>query len=128
MSTLKLNAEFKDARKLGRCYTSIKVDDINKLFIDVPNGSPSRWYGYDYTGSTEITIDTSAHQPCIYACMKHKIDVEIEWTNGISSFSEEYTFNDLESTLEVFKLMENLSIKSIKILDLDKMEGVEVEE
>lgn len=77
-----------------------------------------------YNIRDEITLDTEADQPCIYACMREGMKVEVTWQkDGLKQIL------DLSNHLEKINLMFYMSqdeIKSIKVLgDFD---GVEVEE
>lgn len=144
MSMLKLNADFEDALNLASCYggatitqgdtTSILkgVDVENNCFIGDKIYAPMGFTSEDdYQAIVdEITIDTSVHQPCIYACMRDGLSVEVETINdeGRSCYSN-YYFNTNEGKIRFLDENGYLycdKIKSIKILDVDKMEGVEV--
>ena len=75
--------------------------------------------------SDKITIDTSKNQPCIYACMREGLSVDITWEDG-SVRRYDLIFSD--QCAHVLIGLGDLNIKSIQILGLDKMEGVEVTE
>ena len=122
---IKLNAGYEDARKVAECYP--KATTMFEAYGGATGYRPfigiyDNLFVCHYTGEFAeyqwITIDTSKNQPCIYMCMKHGLTVEVD---GVTY--------DLSKTLAKISLLEYESmgeIKSIKILGLEKMEGVEV--
>lgn len=76
--------------------------------------------------NTKITIDLSTQQPCIYACMREGLKVEVEYEDfsEIKTLKDVFDFGD---DIEFVGLLLRCDIKSIKILDTDSMEGVEIE-
>lgn len=70
----------------------------------------------------EITIDLETSQPCIYACMKQGFRVEITFE---ADCLDKETW-DFSGDLEYIGDTLMSEIKSIKILDLDRLNGVEL--
>ena len=107
-----------DGLKLASCFGVI-VDMERGLFI--------KWINIlkDYNTYRQITLDLSTAQPCIYQCMKQGLKVEVEFEKDLDVFNLKYDLHKIY-------LIENIrlygEIESVHILDLDKMEGVEIEE
>ena len=76
-----------------------------------------------YDSCSKITIDTTKNQPCIYACMREGLEVRVEYDGQNEIFDFNYEDDKADFLIHRIHLK---NIKSIKILDLDKMEGVEV--
>jgi hypothetical protein len=123
---LKLNSDFEDALKVARCYGVLVSKDYT-MFITENGEMPELKY------KETITIDTTTNQPCIYACMKEglRVKTHIEWDNPymVPSKYNEVEVWDFKFRNHQADIMEAIPyIKSIKILDLDKLQGVEVTE
>jgi len=111
-----------DGLKYASCYigATLAGHDSDRLLIGVDGRYKYPFYMTDLCQYDEITLDTEANQPCIYACMKQGMKVEI--------YGEEYDFSNPNED-DVLRLINNYylnKIKSIRILG--EFEGVEVEE
>lgn len=122
-----------DGMKLSKCFPNAKVTfnheaNNNNLPGELLNREAECFQlcveGVGLWGVTEITIDTSESQPCIYMCMKHGLKVEVDCGAefGIHAFnlSEKLSRNNFEYMSD--------KIKSIKILGIEDMEGLKVVE
>ena len=136
---IKLNAEYEDARKVASCYVGVEVESRVAGFLDsvsydyensvyvfrtqeiyVGNSRRANWSRYK---QDSITIDTSVNQPCIYMCMKHGLRVEVE-----DEYFEttQYDLSELDDKRDLMSDTDLCGIKSIKILGLEDMKGVEI--
>ena len=133
MNNITLNASNEMHRKIADCFRGceVKVDCWGVLprleLVGIEKNRNSRGiFGFvvDYSFESyteEITIDLDTFQPCIYTAMKHGLRVGIEFEED-KAFS--YDFRDLGDQAESLCDMIKYKIKSIKILDLEKMDGV----
>lgn len=127
-----------DGLKVASCYIGadvtyskdsdskfIGVTDLGYFVIDWDDGYEPSLIEYE-----QITLDTEANQPCIYACMREGLKVEVEWEigdYGTDFGAITYSLSDYEGRKEFLSDLEYYyQIKSIKILG--EFEGVEVEE
>jgi hypothetical protein len=133
---LVLNSNYEEARKVMACFPSARlvkpildgatfVECVGDAFIIKYMGPLGGWL---YQDRSEITIDLSKSTPCIYACMKHGLKVEVVLVNHPAYELEPRYFNLSRGGHRSFLMAElsARSIKSIKILNLDQMEGCEV--
>ena len=128
MNNITLNASNEMHRKIADCFRGCKTIDSDDLIgsylckfynriefvIHIPKEN-------EFIELQEITIDLDTCQPCIYTAMKHRLRVGIEFEED-KAFS--YDFRDLGDQAESLCDMIKYKIKSIKILDLEKMDGV----
>ena len=120
MSLLELNSSQEGARKVAECYVGA---DTSEGYL----GGISEDLGFLVSGfeSERITIDTSKHTANIYKCMEHGLRVEVEYTDKVSGLDYKATW-DFGRDVEYVGLLLDCKIKSIRILGLDQMKGVEV--
>lgn len=132
---LVLNSNYEEARNLGKVFVGAEVElkglfgqDGNIAVLDGITRSPmficdhptlSHLY-YD-----EITIDLSKSTPCIYQAMKYGLKVEVEWDYKHKPNSL-FDFSEYGAQSQMLRLYGCYEIKSIKLLNLDQMEGIEV--
>lgn len=121
-----------DTIKLASCFVGSKLVgfDEDRLLIGVDGRYQYPFYVTDLHQYEQITLDLSTAQPCIYQCMKHGLKVEVEFIHQNGNWSKEYDLSIGEKQVEL--MMDCIEeypdlLKSIKILDLDEMEGVEIE-
>ena len=127
-------------RAVASCFHNplIEVDDY--VFMDYKKGlgayligtyHDDEWVFVHHCGHTdEITTDLSKNQPCIYACMREGLRVEVEiYTNLLNRpiYKDVWELDLKGDKMDLIAQIDGNKIKSIKILDLDKM-GIEVEE
>lgn len=80
----------------------------------------------------EITIDLEKNQPCIYACMREGLKVEVELTELISGkhfnpFQKMlFDFSSNTHKKQLFEVLSDFEVQSIEILDLGQYTGCEV--
>jgi hypothetical protein len=125
-------------RKITECYVGAEVkfywgaeSKIAPLIGNSINGGFVVQIKEDMTAFIdEITIDLDKNQPCIYQCMKHSFMVKVEWVDESGNYVNYiYDFSNTNDCKEFFDEQPYVeTIKSIKILDLDNMEGVEIDE
>jgi len=77
---------------------------------------------------TTITLDLTRCQPCIYACMKAGLKVKVERFEHERIRMYDFSKGDEQLLFMDDHVGFSSAIKSIRILGLEKMEGVEVEE
>ncbi len=93
----------------------IGVTDLGYFVIDWDDGYEPSLIEYE-----QITLDTEANQPCIYACMREGLRVEVDGTV--------YDFSDHEEN-GAFQLIQDKYLNRIKSIEiLGDFEGVEVGE
>lgn len=133
-----LDASKQRARELAECFVGADLVYVDEYVISCRLVGVERSFytetqmrginlPYETQGKhDQITIDTEANQPCIYACMKHGFTVEVE-IELVGGSWECWDFSrDLEDIGRFLTKLKKHSIKSIKILGMDKMDGVEV--
>ena len=130
-----------DGPRIAQCYIGAKVSCGLTDFVTkrVSHYTDTPLIGFEYNhfmvhfgssadGVDTITIDTEANQPCIFACMKQELDIQVFWKSPKGNLwydqypLSEYVFR--KTLLEDFSL--GNEIKSIRILDLEGREGVRV--
>jgi hypothetical protein len=123
MSSQKINiTNTADGLKLASCYVGARINEdfclvgLNREFFTI--------FSQDmvYAHATQIPLDLSTFQPCIYQCMKQGLKVEVEFNNKMSA---KYDFSKPEDKIVFVDDMYCMGgIKSIKILGLEDMEGL----
>ena len=120
-----------DGRKLASCFIGSKLVgfDEDRILVGVDGRYQYPFYVTDLCQYEEITLDLSTSQPCIYQCMKQGLKVEAYFVYGKGGFSGvgTYDLSDIDEQRELLEMKKLGYIKSIKILDLDKMDGVTIE-
>ena len=101
-----------------------------KDFMGIHKGKFICHYSKEYDEYEEITLDTEANQPCIYACMREGLRVEVTWNGWKHICGVTFDFSSIEAQIEFLEMLNRNgsidNIYSIKILG--DFEGVEVEE
>ena len=137
---IKLNAEYEDARRVAECFVGAELvpDAFGRVFPFVGIHKEMKRFevhtiendfGEDLPKgyfSKSITIDTSKNQPCIYACMKHGLRVEVGFEKHEHARKYDFDFDDECERFFNDKSGFMNGIKSIRILDLEQMKGVKV--
>lgn len=119
-----LKASIKAHRDLARLF---EKDKHGSKILGTNGGEFVLAYSSDWIqNKNEITIDTTVNQPCIYQCMKEGLKVKVTFSDR---FVRIFNFNNNYFKKLLFEyIAECGEIKYIKILDTDKMQGVEVTE
>jgi len=144
MTKLELNSRYLDAKNLVECFPLIEITihttsgepmetKLTYVSQDKFNFIPrihrfkidNQIFERTYTESDKITLDLSTSNPNIYKLMEHGFEVDIGFSNGKV---ETYDLNDMNQKIELLEELRDSAsqIKSINILDLDKLEGVEI--
>jgi hypothetical protein len=142
MSKLTLKAPHKDALKIARCFPDVKILDQYGETYFLKNLSYGRFlterlwcesYQDRYVNFEQITIDLDKNQPCIYACMREGLKVEVEYNvrNGEMFYTETYDFSKYTPQIRFlkeanYKVEGGQVIKSIRIIGLEEMKGVKL--
>jgi hypothetical protein len=145
MTKLTLTAPHKDALKIASCFprgTKVSPMHFKKRatrLIGISGWSKPLFQVESMVNPIEeITIDLDKNQPCIYACMREGLKVEIERDDGLvfkgSICSISKKVRPKTGIIEECISLDDVDcagtwvnrIKSIRILGLEDMEGVEV--
>jgi hypothetical protein len=134
MKKLVLDSRYLDARKLSECFVGcdVYVEDSHSPdhFVGVYGRGRFSVEGHAYA-LRDITIDLTRWQPNIYKCMEHGLRVEVVWKLKSGDYLGEpegdmYDFSINYNKIEFIRTFSDWEIKSIKILGIDKMKGVEI--
>jgi hypothetical protein len=124
------NASYEDARKVASCFVGCEVKMEGSMSDKTGELKGRSKFGFIVETDVglferhEITINLSSQQANIYRCMEHGLRVEVELSHaGVSKFD----FNQIVDKMLLFNLLIKCSIKSIRILDIESYEGIEVE-
>jgi hypothetical protein len=142
LTKVELNSRYSEARKLGECLVGCEIISTHhdkvvsfisvfdgEFMIDEPiyteDGDGYQVISEFYQTTNKITLDISTSKPNIYKLMEHGFEVDIRFSNGKV---ETYDLNDMDQKIELLEELRDSAsqIKSINILDLDKLEGVEI--
>ena len=112
-----------DGLKLADCFKDVKLAQgevyncvIGEFFIFNGGSGPE-------SIGEEVTINLKSNQPNIYKCMEHGFKVEIDFKYlGLG----QYDLSDWKRARILIKHMAHDKIKSIRILDMEQMEGIEL--
>ena len=127
MFKLELDANYSDARKLGECFVGSEVE-----FPETGEGvlegiHDTRFLVVEYEIDYEmylplkITLDLSTSNPNIWKLMEHGFKIEVKYLN----YTTNYNLDSLGAQSRLLRTFSTFGeIKSIKILDLEKMQGV----
>ena len=133
-----LNASYEDARKVASCFPNATVTTkegwMNNLIgigDDIFHTPPIDIEGDLYWCTEEVTIDLSTQSPNIYRCMEHglKVETHIKYKSSMHLPAE---YDKVETwDFSLSKHRADIQgyikyIKSIRILDLESYEGIEV--
>lgn len=132
MTKLELNASYEDARKLGECFvrancetnSRAKADEKFFLAVDDIGFWVHHFNQNEYCEVVDcrvITLDLTTCQPNIYKCIECGFKVEVAIGDITAN---EFDLSNFDHVITLLHFMKHYEIKSIKILDLDKMEGV----
>ena len=130
---VKLDAEFPQALKIASVFPNAKVTfegnmgetETELIGLETNKNDGSKAFAIAFGFShycTEIILDLSKNQPCIYACMREGFKVETVFNNGMAWNAD---FTEPLDCAHFFDFKFD-NIKSIEILCIEEMEGVEV--
>tara|TARA_R110001592_G_scaffold104110_4_gene293097 strand:- start:183 stop:566 length:384 start_codon:yes stop_codon:yes gene_type:complete len=125
MNDITLNASNEMYLKIADCFRGCEVvfakELPNTVLVGLSASNKDKFLienKHNIWLISRITLDLDTCQPCIYACMKHglRVEVELNYRGVIKRIPFDLSFKP-----EVVELIEHLgNIKSIKLLDMEE--------